>query len=118
MNEGLVGVRVLVTVEFMSASQLDAFSLLVEISEAKMKPRRGNGTPHPKGRRSLVHTPHEEHNNHSRRIQQDEVGEANQNESRSSLQNLIHVHTQVTQTLHQVPLRLCYEGEVKFFLLM
>jgi hypothetical protein len=86
------------------------------MSEAKMKPRRGNGTPHPKGRRSLVHTPHEEHNNQSRRIQQDEVGEANQNESRSSLQNLIHVHTQVTQTLHQVPLRLYYEGEVKFFL--
>lgn len=49
-----------------------------------------------------MHTPHEEHNNQSRRIQQDEVGEAKENETRSCLQNLIHVHTQVTQTLHQI----------------
>ncbi|KAG0559977.1 hypothetical protein KC19_10G144000 [Ceratodon purpureus] len=71
------------------------------MSEAKMKPRRGNGTPHPKGRRSVVHTPHVEHSQ-CRQLQHDGPDEANQNETRSSLQDLLQVHTQVTQTLHQI----------------
>ena len=73
--------------------------------EAKMKPRRGNGTPHPRGRRPSVHTLHEGHNL-SDEIQHSVSDQSKHVASKSALDKLLSVHTQVTQTLHQVFLRL------------
>ncbi|KAG0567725.1 hypothetical protein M758_7G121200 [Ceratodon purpureus] len=69
--------------------------------EAKMKPRRGNGTPHPRGRRPSVHTLHEGHNL-SDEIQHSVSDQSKHVASKSALDKLLSVHTQVTQTLHQI----------------
>uniref|UniRef100_A0A7I3Z2I4 Uncharacterized protein n=1 Tax=Physcomitrium patens TaxID=3218 RepID=A0A7I3Z2I4_PHYPA len=69
-----------------------------------MKSRKGKGTPHPKGRRSLVHTSYEEDDSSSQ-IQHSEPDQVLRTQTKSPLQNLLHIHTQVTQTLQQVSLR-------------
>ncbi|XP_024384013.1 uncharacterized protein [Physcomitrium patens] len=71
------------------------------VNEAKMKSRKGKGTPHPKGRRSLVHTSYEEDDSSSQ-IQHSEPDQVLRTQTKSPLQNLLHIHTQVTQTLQQI----------------
>jgi len=72
-----------------------------------MKASRGNGTPYPKVRRFS-----DEEHNQSHGIQHDEPCQAIRNQAQSSLQKLLDVRTQVTQTLHQVSLHPFLEAEI------
>lgn len=81
--------------------------------EAKMKLRSGNGTPHPRARRPAVHTSQEGHNLPSQ-VEHNVPDQPKHVPTRSSLDNLLSVHTQVTQTLHQVFLRHWHDS-LEFF---
>jgi hypothetical protein len=76
----------------------------------KAKAKRGNGTPHPRGRRRPVRTFQEGHNLSNEILQDNVPDQAKHVPTKSSLDNLLSVHAQVAQTLHQVILRPQHEA--------